>query len=485
MKKLLIVAGAGSALAALFAACKLDLDESLIDQGDASSDGGGSGGAGGLAESGIGGSGGTGGKGDGGPCDADTQCKSDAACLEGTCSGGQCLFELCPSTTACTGRSCDTSAGVCSQPQTYGFKATSIELPTDIGCGGAATRCVAAFGDLVFVATSDGTLHAWRTSNPAAPEKLTVDAPTFTVARMVAAEGRLLILSAVANDKLQLAWLDPPADPKATSLTLTSVGVNFAGTINTVYPAGPSSFLIVENNAQSFYPAALLAPPIQNNATVSAYPSTGLAPGAAVVAAAGSRLVSFRMNTTPSPAVPTFTLVQNAGTTNAQNGNEQAVSVEAPTDGTAHYFASGFDGSVLWSTNRVYQGDAGTMQTSAVVLRWALAAGSSTFDATLEVDLASYSEADSSVVRRGPIALIDANTVLATAAYPVDPQQTLVRSVTRSGSSLALGSATAVLPFSTGQIGVTANRKVGVVLTPTSTTPALKATLHLFAPGCG
>ena len=88
-------------------------------------------------------------------------------------------------------------------------------------------------------------------------------------------------------------------------------------------------------------------------------------------------------------------------------------------------------------------------------------------------------------MRRGPVALVDASTALTTVAYPVDPQQTLVRAVQKSGTSLSLGSATAVLPFPVSQIGVAANRKVGFVLTPASATLSLKTTLHVYAPGCG
>lgn len=481
MRRLVWLSISAAAGAGLFVACKLDLDESLIDKGDASASGaGGGGGSGGLTDSGFGGSGGTGGKGDGGPCDADIQCKTDAACLEGVCAAGQCAFDLCPSTQACSGRTCDQTQGVCSAPQTFGFKATSIELPNDVGCGGVTSRCVAALADLVFVATSDGTLHAWRTHNPASPEKLTVDGPTFTIARMVAAEGRLLLLSSVAAGKLQLAWIDAPGDPKATTLTLAQAGVIFAPTAGiTAYPAGPTSFFIVENDAQAFYPAALVSPPVQNNSTLSTYPSTGLAPGASIVAASGTSLVSFRVDTSVVPVVPIFAPVQNAGTTNAQTGAEVKVSFETPSDLSTHYFASGYDGTVIWSGNEVYRDDAGLPKTNAVTLRWGTAPSAPS------ISLASYSESDWTAVRRGPVALVDPSTVIATTAYPVDPQQTLVRSVLKSGSSLALGSATAVLPFGVNQIGVAANRKVGVVLTPTSTTPALKTTLHVFAPGCG
>lgn len=486
MRRLIWVGSALVAVGSWFAACKLDLDESLIPHTDASAGGasGAGGGSGGVVDSGFGGVGATGGKGDGGPCDADTQCKTDAACLEGRCASGQCAFDLCPSKSACEGRTCEATSGKCSASQPFGFKATSLELSAEIGCGNVAQRCVAGFGDLVFVATADGALNAFRTTNPAAPQKLTVDAPTFTVARLVAAENRLLILSAVASDKLQVAWLDPPTDPNATTLALNQVGVNLSGATDGVFPAGAQGFFLVENSSATFFPAALLEPPVANNATVSQYPSTGLAPGASIVASSGKRLVSFRVDTSNTPVVPSFTLVSAAGTTSAQNGSEAAMAFEAPASLSAHFFASAYDGSLLWSTNRVTRDDAGTPETSAVVLRWPLTAGGNDFSGTLEIDLASYSSAGWSTVRRGPVALVDPSTILATVAYPVDPQLTLVRSVHVSNGALVLGSATATLPFTVNQVGVAANRRVGVVLTPADTTLSLKATLHVFAPGC-
>ncbi|MCC6898921.1 MAG: hypothetical protein IT377_08095 [Polyangiaceae bacterium] len=487
MRRLWIAGGAGLTGAALFAACKLDLDESLIDRGDAAASGG-SAGTGGAGTGGAG-TGGTGGvvQGDGGPCDADTQCTTDAACLEGLCAGGQCLFAVCPTSEACKGRACEPTSGKCGEPQVYAFKAASLELDGDLACSGNASRCVAALADLVFVATADGKLHAWRTRNAAGPEPLTVDSPTFTVARMVASENRLLVMSAVTSDKVQLAWVDLPSDPKATSLTLSSVGVTLAGatTLGAVYPAGPGGFLAVEANAASFYPAAQITPPVPNASTLSAYPSTGLAAGATIVAAAGDRLVSFRVDASGKPVVPTFGLVDKAGTSSAQSGSEKSFAFETPTALSAHHFASGFDGTVLWSTNRVFRDSADLPMTKAVVLRWLLAPGSSAFDASAEVDLASYADADWGTVRRGPVALVDASTAVTTVAYPVDPQQTLVRAVQKSGTTLTLGSATAVLPFPVGQIGVAANRKLGFVLTPASTTLSLKTTLHVYAPGCG
>jgi hypothetical protein len=487
MRRFVIAGALGLAGAVAFAACKLDLDEGLIDKGDASV--GGSGGNAGTASGGTAGgpTGGTGGtvQGDAGPCDADPQCVSDAACIEGRCAGGQCLYELCPTSKACEARSCDTSSNTCTTPSSYGFKATAVELDTDIGCSGNASRCVAAFADLVFVATSDGTLHAWRTTNPATPQELTVQSPTFPIAWMLASETRLLILSSVASGNLQVAWIDAPSDPKATSLSLSSAGVNFPGTVSAAYPSGADGFLLVDNDAQSFYPAAQVTPPVQNTATITQYPSTGLASGASIIASSGSRLLSYRVDTSNTPSVPNLAFVTGAGTSNAQTGNEAQLSFEAPTSLGAHYFWSAYDGSVLWTTNKVYQGDAGGAYSDTLVFRWLVSGATGGVDGSLEVDIASYSEASWNTSRRGPCAMIDPGTALVTAAYPADTSQTLVRSVLKSGSSLSLGSATAVLPFSTGSIGIAANRKVGFILTPSSTTPLLKTTLHVFAPACG
>lgn len=490
MRPLVILGTSFGLTLALFAACKLDLDESLIEGGDASlggtggADGGGSGGTGGTGTGATGGTGGA--QGDGGPCDGDTQCKSDAACIEGRCAGGQCLYELCPTTQACQASSCDTTSSTCTAPTSYGFKAATIELDSDIGCSGAAPRCVAGFGDLVFVVTSDGALNAWRTSNPATPQKLTVDAPTFPIARMIASEDTLLLMSAVSAGTLQLAWIKAPSDPKATSLSVSSAGVNLSGNVSATYPAGAGSFLLVYNDSTSFYPAALVTPPVPNQSTVTQYPSTGLAPGATIVAGSASRLLSYRVDSSASPVVAKMAIVTGAGTANAQTGTEKPLGVEAPSSLGAHYFWTGYEGSVLWSTNKVVQDDAGTPKTSAVVLRWPITAGADTIDESLEVELAAYTVDDWNVVRRGPVALVDPSTVLATTAAPVDPTaQTLVRSVTRSGTTLSVGTATSTLPFAVNSIGIAANRKAGFILTPSNTTPALKTTLHVFAPGCG
>lgn len=484
-RTLWILASASLAAGAAIAACSLDLDENLIPGGDAGPDvsTGGSAGSGGTG--GSGGSGGSGGKiVDSGPaCDADPQCVIDGGCIEGRCATGNCVYEICPVTAACEARSCDTANNSCSAATPFGFKATQIAIDADVGCSGSTARCVAGMDDYVFVGTTTGLL-AWRVLSPAAPESIQVDQPPFAITRMVAAENRLILLGPVAGGKLSVAWVDLPSDPLATTLTTKTVAVNFSDSYSVAYPGATDAFFLVHNDPAAFFPAAYLKPPLSNNDSVTLYPSAGLVTGATIVASSGTRLVAYRTDTSGSTLVPTFSLETGAGTPSAQNSAEEALSFEAPNSLSAHQFTSGYDGSVLWSTNRIFRDDGGPPETDGVVLRWPLTGTATTFDDKLEVSLASYSGAGVNTALAGPTALINPGTVLVTTAYPPDTGQTLVRSVLRAGDKLSLGSGSAVLPFSVGQIGATASRRFGFVLTPPSATPTLKTTLHVFAPGC-
>jgi hypothetical protein len=477
---------AASAVFGLFAACSLDLDESLIPSeagagaqaGAAGSGGGGTGG---------GGTGGTGGKiiDSGGACDADKQCETEGGCIEGRCATGTCVYEICPVTTACTARSCDTTASTCSSPNSFGFKAHTLPLDDEIGCSGIASRCVAGMDDYVFVGTTAGLL-AYRVLSPSAPELINVQAPPFAITRMIATERRLIILGPTAANKLSIAWIDLPSDPLATDLTTSTAAVDFTDTYSTLYPADAGGFYLVQNSALNLYPSALLTPPLTNQTAVTLFPAAGLPSGQSVVAASGKRLVTYRTDTSGSVQKPTFGFVQDAGTSNAQGSTtEQSFDFNAPTSLGAHQFHSGYDGSLVWSTNRLALEDGGPLQADGVVLYWPLVGNLTTFDDKATVVVASYNKSSANAVLAGQTALISPSLAITTAAYPPDPQQTLVRSVIRNGTSLSLGTETPpVLSFAITQIGVTASRRFGFILTPSSTAPSLKTTLHIFAPGC-
>ncbi len=487
MKRSALLFGlAGFGVAAGFAACKLDLDESLIEGSDAGADvstggvGGGTGGSGGTN------TGGTGGKIiDSGPaCDADPQCVIDGGCIEGRCASNTCVYEICPVTGTCEARSCDTSTGVCSAPKPFGFKATQIDIDNDVGCSGQASRCVAGMDDYVFVGTTAGLL-AWRVLSPAAPEPLTIQQPAFgtTITRIVATEKAVVFIGPVNAGKLSVGWVDLPSDPLTTQLTTQTATVTLSDSYSYAYPGGESSFFLVLNDPNAQFPAAHLDLPLSNNQNVTLYPASGLGTGNSVVAASGSTMVFYRTDTT-SGQVPTFSLETDAGTVNPQFAGEQAPSLTVPTSLSAHQFTSAYDGSVLWGTNHLVAVDGGGLQADSVVLRWPITGTSTTVDATPEVTVATYTPTGQNAALAGPSALIDPSTAITTAAYPPDTGQTLVRAVSRSGTDLKLGTASSVLSFSTSQIGVTASRRFGFVLTPSSQTPTLKAALHVFAPGC-
>ena len=454
-----------------FGACKLQLDAGLIDKkadagGGGGSGGSGGGGVGGAPDSGPDAGGGSGGTTpDAGACDADPQCKIDAGCVEGVCQSGKCAYRFCPAKSACEGRAC--SANKCATATSYGFGASSFALPADVGCNGSAARCIAALDNFVFVSTSDGQLLGYRTDDPASPTPITVAQPTFTVNRLVAAEGRLLALSTAANGTMSLAWFDVPADPLATQVTATNVTVSIAQNPSQVHPASGNGFFLTTGTAATGFPTALITPPISGaGATLTLYPNQGLDVTASVVASSGARLVAFRVDTSGPAPKPVFSLLASAGTSNAQAGTEQPLALEVPAALGAHAFASGYDGSVLWLTNRVFHDDAGTALTNAVVLRWPLAGTGDSFDGSLEVDVATYPDTDAGTALRGPMALIDANTAIVSATNASNPTQTVVRAVTKSGGSLSLAPGSALLAATVGQVGMAANRKYGFALVP-------------------
>jgi hypothetical protein len=487
-RMMLIGSALGAAVAIGFAACKLDLDESLIpDDGGSDVSTGGNAGSAGWANGGTSGVGGFGAApADAGPCDADPQCAIDGGCLEGRCISGQCNYAVCPAPAACEGRACDFANSVCADATTLGFKLNQINVGADLGCSGSASRCIATAGEYVIVGTSQSSLLGWHLKNPLSPVKVNVEAPPFAITRLVSNENRVLIVGPTSGGKLSLAWIDVPTDDIPTDLTSQAVAVNFSGTVSSVYPSNSDDFFLVENDAGLLYPSVRLDLPVANNSSVSLLPCTGLPSSQTVVAASGTRLVAYRTDTSTSSYPPVFSLETNAGTTSAQNLGEQTLGPKVPTSLGAHVFASSYDGSLLWSTNRIVDDD-GSTYANAVVLRWVLLGSATTFDASVEVAIETYSSYGTDEGRAGPVALIDADSAIATAAYPPDTAQSVVKPVKRNGSTLTLGGGSDVIPFSTGALGVTGTRSFGVVLTPSTTASPdpPNTALRIYSPDCG
>lgn len=483
-----VVAGSAALVGASFGGCSLDLDESLIPDGghDATSElaSGGSaakaGASGTDGGSGKMGSGGT--SSEAGSCLGNADCPSQG-CVQGSCVNGTCQYAICPGATACEARSCNAD-GTCGAAQTLAFHAGSFNVGQDLGCGGSVTRCFAAFGDYVLVGTADGGLLGWRVTDPLAPKPIAVDSPPFAITELVQSEHRVLLIGPIASGKLSIAWIDLPSDPALTTLTNRAVALTFTGAIDIALPAAGDAFFLVKYFAAEFYPAALLALPATG--TIAQYPSTGIAAGATIVASSGSRLVSFRVDGSSGAPVPVFSLENDAGTPNAQNAGELPLTAagEASTSLAAHAFTSGYEGSVLWSTNRIKRYDGGQAAADAVVFRWPILGATGALGATRSVVVESYGDYGIDEPRAGPSGLVDTSAAVVTAADPANIAQTAVRSVTRSGDTLTLGAGRHVLPFAPTAIGVAAGRRYGYLLTPSTTTPS-DAMVHVFAPACG
>jgi hypothetical protein len=501
--------------AALFSACSLDLDPTLIDSGDASVAGGtggaagsgGSGGSGGSAGSagspggtggGVGGisgsSGSSGAGGSGGTpvetCAGDLDC-APAGCLEGRCVNEQCVYEVCPSSTACAVRSCDTGTNVCGDATSVSFFVAQIPAGQALGCNNNPSLCMAIMGDFVIVGTSDGGLVAWNVSNPLSPQRVDVQTPPFSITRLVSSEGRVLIVGPSTAGKMSLAWIDLPSDPQTMNLGSTSVAVNFADGISVAYPSLPGSFLLVKNDPAEFYPSLHLVPPVQNNSTISLFASSGIPSEARVVASSGSRLVTFRTEVdVGNNFVPRFSLETNAGKPSAQNAGEQSLHAETghiPTAASAHVFTSGFDGAVLWATNRIvdvvidpYAGTTARMA-DALMFRWPLLSGEATFHGTRVVELTTFSPISYNGNVSGPSAQVSDTVALTSHVSAASTSQATVRAVERTDDTLALLPGSFTVPAAPAAIGMAASRRFGFVLTPTGTTDTA---LYVFAPTC-
>ena len=515
-------------------ACSLDLDESLIDANEADASAGsgqggtsltgGTGGSGGAAGatggsgaasggmggasasggSGAGGSGGnpvggtggtTGGSGGsggtpGGSCTTADDCTTTGECLSAQCIAGQCVFEVCPptSTEQCNSRQCSEQTNSCSASTGFGFNAEQLQVGDEIGCSGNAERCLAAVGSMLFVGTANTGLKAWDMNDPTNPREITVEQPPLVITRLVETQGRLLVVGSLQSQKLQLAWIDVPADPQVETLATTTVLTNFAESFNLTYPADPGAVFLV--NTGQFFPAVRLEPPYMNNDTITLSNSAGIPAGHTVVASSATRLVTFEIDSSSGTQQPFFSLETQAGTPGAQNSTEASVFAqtgEVPVSLSAHKFASTRTGALLWSTNRIFRTDGGPPQSDAVVFRWPLIDGNDdSFNGLRSVVLESYSAGSANAVLAGPSALVGESKALVTATEPSNPSQTAVRSVERVDDTLTLGSSRFVISFSPNQIGVAGGVRYGYILTPSTTSAPSppNTTLWVFAPDC-
>ena len=290
---------------------------------------------------------------------------------------GACTYALCeaPGKT-CSKGTCNTSTNACSDPLPYGFLATSYDVPgVTSGCGPKPEACVAAAFPYVFVGTRDD-LVALRTDDLTAkePTKVPVLGVGTAPQQVIASGRRIWVLGAVLGQKppyqLPISSIDVPSDPTVTELHAHTVVVMYPYPTAAGFAAPNGGLFLAFNDPAQGFPAALLATPLADGATLGvgsaigpgAYDAgapivagtismirVGNAPaGSTIVAASGGRLVLYR-----GPS--TFNLVSDAGTTAAVTTGDLGLNPGIGPIGKT-LFAQGPDGTVMMTAPIVADG---------------------------------------------------------------------------------------------------------------------------------
>ena len=481
-------------VAIIAAGCSLGLDASLIN-------GGGDGGAAGDgSHDDV--EGGGDGSGDhstqpppAGSCNQDSDCKNASACVKAThCDLAihLCGFDVCP-VAACQSAACDTMANMCSVPASFGFHASSFKVTTGgVGCGGVASRCFAAAYPFVFVGTTNGVV-AYQVGDPAnsAPPVVPVGGLPFLPSRIVSSGRRVYFIGNVVGSgptyHLAIASLDVPQNPFVTAFAATTAFVGYPQpSAPEVFPSTNGAIFLVYPDSVKAWPTALVNAPIQDSSSISLLASPGIAMGASVVAASGSRLVTYHWADLTNGYMAAFSFENGAGTSNAQNGGETTAS-DMGTIYPQGFFAQGNDGSLLWSSPATNTPDGGAFNTAAARMTWLVADDKATaFAETVKIDMETYAPPipyGSSV--SGPMAWIDAKTALVIAAAKQDPtKQTSVQIASRTmlPASLLPGRRY-VLPVDVNHVGAAASGAFAYALAADDMMNQ-SATVHVFAPSC-
>ena len=446
-------------LAALFvlaagASCSLDLDESLIGKG------GGDGGAlpdGALPDSpGVEGGVDTGipvGP-DASACTNDDACTTNHGCLKGKCdlTRKSCTYDVCrPS--ACNAATCDQNARTCGPPAAYKYRATQFTVGAQIACG----KCAAAVHPWLFIVTPTG-VAAFNTSNPANPSRL------------------------------QLAYVDAPADPFTTKITAQTVLATYNRPGNEgryFFGRGGDSALIVGSEAQ--FPATAVEAPLNEPVVLSAspmLPPQNLAPSAV----SGKRLLMSAV----IDQTAQFALIDNAGSPNPTTSPVVNLT-DAGAVSVHRTFAQSPDGAIFWATG-VHQDIGPGVLTRAARGYFLVPNEGGAIEGNVGVDLELYNAqavgANAAIFgpNQATAAMLDAKTVMIAMQARENEQQTAVQFVTREPLGVIKdGDAPRrqVLPVPIGAFAAaTASNGVGYLVANDQNGMPPSATVYVFDPAC-
>ncbi|AKV01859.1 hypothetical protein AKJ09_08522 [Labilithrix luteola] len=492
----LLAAGGMFVTFGVVAGCSLGLDESLIDRPDG-------GGPGLVSEQDGSSDPSTDGSPpihtpDGGVCTTDDECTTTDGCLKGKCdlTRKTCVFDVCKPS-ACNSAKCDVAAKTCGAPAAHPYHAGSFQVGAGIGCGGALGRCFAAVYPYLFVGTPNGVV-AFRASNPAATEgeKVPLVGLGFLPGQIVASGNRVFFLGgaggAAPSSRVQIAWLDVPADPFAAKLTATTVLVSLnrpPGEGLTLVPRANSTALLLSLSREASFPSVSIEPPFVEPAELSATPITFSA-GMSPVAMSGTRLIlqSFAPNGTAS-----FSFVNGAGSPSPQNAGDVAL----PDAGIVYppqVMATSPDGALFWNVASLTGAPNPPSPDPQPNIRAARAHflvgdGNANFDVGPAFDVEVYNAPGvtagfgAGVV--GPAAMLDGKTAIVTTATAGNLAQTSVVFAKKEPLGLLKNDDGSVrrhvLTLPVNELAAAGSNGIGYLLSVDSPTAA---TIYTFDPAC-
>ncbi|MBX3262856.1 MAG: hypothetical protein KIS78_33490 [Labilithrix sp.] len=488
-----LVAGLGG-LAVLAASCSLDLDESRI---DGANDGGLVGDDGGANDGGANDGGGDAGAPvgpDASACTSDDACKTTHGCLEGKCdlTRKSCVYDVCRPA-ACSAAVCDQAKRTCGAAAPFKYKASQFTVGAQISCG----KCAAAVHPWLFVVTGTGVV-AFNVSNPsnASPPQAPIVGLGFIPSALVQSGSRVWMLGGASGpgpSRIQLAYVDAPADPFATKITAHTVlaSYNRPAEGTWLFPRGGDSALLVSQAAQ--FPSAVLEAPLGEPASISAtpmLPPQNFGPSAT----SGERLLLSAVNGAGNQTA-SFAFIDDAGSANPTTG--PAVNVPDTGGGFSVHrtFAQSADGAVFWATGVHQQIVANVFVTRAARGYFLVPGAAGAIDVDDGVDLEVYNGeavgANAAIFggNQASAAMLDAKTAMIALQARENDQQTAVQFVRRDPLAIVQegdGPRRQLLPIPIGTVVASAaSNGVGYLVANDQGGQTPSATVYAFDPGCG
>lgn len=433
-----------------------------------------------------------------GICAKDSDCKGTNGCLAAKCDVPRkaCVFQVCRQP-ACNSSTCDVPGAKCGAPKPYKYRAGQFAVGSAIGCGGALGRCFAAVYPFVFVGTSNGVI-AFAANDPQSgtPASIPLTGLGFVPNQILASGSRIYFLGTPVGtgpaSRVPLAYADVPPDPFAAKILVTTVLATYnrpATDPATLMPRGNDTALLMDLNGATAFASAPIEPPLTEPVVLGSNPITFTA-GAGPVAVSGSRLVMTQIN----PAgTPIFGFVNAAGSATPQALADVPIPTATPASGP-QFFTQSADGAIFWAyaamTLPPGQPPPPAPQPAIRAAKGYFLVADAVapnFDPTTGIDLEVYGAAPVGTPSVGPVALLDAKTVLVTTSIPANPAQTNVSFVTRQPLALVKNGDNTPrrfqIPLPVSQLAAAGSNGLGYVLAVDPIAPTTP-TIHVFDPAC-